>query len=67
MEELLNALCTPSLKKVFLTKKEDFKNAALKDWLALLKESRLESNVMDVVSVEMFLQKFKELQGLEDL
>jgi len=45
MEELLNALCTKSLKNVIEKKKEEFVETPLKDWLAKLKSSREEATV----------------------
>ena len=67
MEELLNALCTKSLKNVIEKKKEEFVETPLKDWLAKLKSSREEATVQDVESVEAFLELFKTEQGTENI
>jgi len=45
MEELLNALCLPSFKKVINKRKEEFIVVPLKEWLVKLQNSREEATV----------------------
>lgn len=59
MEELIYALHTASIKKVMEKKKESLIMLPLREWLAYLKESRIEASIKDVSSVEAFLEVFR--------
>ena len=60
MEELLNALCMASIKKVMDKKKEQLIMLPLKEWLTTLKDSRIEASIKDTSSVEAFLERFRK-------
>ena len=57
MEELLNALCTKSIKSVMARKKEDLIKVPLEEWLNILRELRAEDEIPDVGAVEEFLHE----------
>ena len=54
------AITTSSMKKVIDSKKEEFIDAPINEWLDRLKDQRLVVHVEDVESVEKFLHDFKE-------
>ena len=60
MEDLVNALCTPSIKKAFLKRKEAYVKIPLKDWMTTLHEARVDSYVLDVGPVPDYLGVLKE-------
>ena len=67
MEELLNALCTTSMKKVMDCKKQEFMDLPISAWLDKLKSSRIETHVQDTESVSSFLEQFMGRQGVTDV
>jgi len=67
MEELLNALCMPSIKKALENDEEKYVKLPLKDWLSNLRESRHESAVLDVDAVEEYLSGIKEDTGEDSI
>ena len=48
-----------------LKKKDEFTTVPLCDWLEKLRESRVEAEVQDALSVEAFLEKFKDDEDLQ--
>ena len=60
MEELLNDLCSPSIKKVMLKMKDELRYIPLAEWLENLREKREEVHIQDSASVEAFLAHFKQ-------
>ena len=67
MEELLNALCTRSIRSTMQKRKEELASVPLKDWLERLREARVEAAVQDVPSVEAFLEKFRVEEDQQEI
>ena len=67
MEELFSNLCATSMKKVIESKKEEFVNTPISEWLEKLKEKREEVHIEDVESVHQFLKDFKAKYGAKEV
>jgi len=63
MEELLNVMCTKSIKNIVTKKKEVLIKVPMTEWMSILKDIRAENEIPDVDSVEEYLQELKVTTG----
>ena len=57
LEELINSLCTRSLRNALSYEKEAFITIPLKDWMTKLETKREFTIIEDIVEVEPFIKK----------
>ena len=57
LEELINSLCTRSLRNALSYEKENFVSIPLKDWMSKLETKREFTIIEDIAEVEPFIKK----------
>ena len=67
LEELLDALCTKSIKDAFSKQKDQLSKMPINEWLDRLKNIRVDSFVHDVPSLTTFVDGFKQDRGYDFL